>query len=416
MKQLYIFNAYSIAAAYGIGTYIQQLMDCLVYSGIKVTIIYIRADKPCFTIEKKQNIRYIYIPSPKFGKPNDPFRNNMCFCRSISYLLIPYVEDQQNSIFHFNFMNDDMLCNTLKKTFSCKTILTVHYAEWAFPLFGNKKRFLEILSTPPDKLSSQQEKNIVAGKASAESLLHTADHIITVARHEAETLQQVYRVEKSKITTISNGVKDTYTELSDFERKKLRETHCIDEHEKLLLFVGRLDKMKGFPILLRAFEILLRTNKNIRLIAAGGGDIPGYLKKIDGYWSKITFTGFLEKDRLSKLYAIADVGVVPSMYEEFGYVAVEMMMRGLPVVANRTTGLAEIVEDRSTGLFVELSDNEALLEEQALHLCEKINHILSDETTRKKMAANARRKFLDKYEIELFKKNMLHFYQSVYTY
>lgn len=93
-------------------------------------------------------------------------------------------------------MNDGTLCNMLKKMFSCKTILTVHYAEWAFPLFGNKKRFLEIVSTPPEKLYSAQEKNIASGKASAESLLHAADHIITVARHEADTLQQIYRVDK----------------------------------------------------------------------------------------------------------------------------------------------------------------------------------------------------------------------------
>lgn len=60
MKQLFIFNTYSIAAAYGIGTYIQQLTDCLIHAEIKVTIIYLRADKPCFAIEKRK-IRHTYI-------------------------------------------------------------------------------------------------------------------------------------------------------------------------------------------------------------------------------------------------------------------------------------------------------------------------------------------------------------------
>lgn len=70
------------------------------------------------------------------------------------------------------------------------------------------------------------------------------------------------------------------------------------------------------------------------------------------------------------------------MYEEFDYVATKMMMHGLPIVANRTTGLAEIVEDEKTGSLVQLSDDDSLLEEQALLLSEKISHILANEETK----------------------------------
>lgn len=90
----------------------------------------------------------------------------------------------------------------------------------------------------------------------------------------------------------------------------------------------------------------------------------------------------MKKDLLYHLYTIADVGVVPFMYEEFDYVATKMMMHGLPIVANRTTGLAEIVEDEKTGSLVQLSDDDSLLEEQALLLSEKISHILANEETK----------------------------------
>lgn len=59
------------------------------------------------------------------------------------------------------------------------------------------------------------------------------------------------------------------------------------------------------------------------------------------------FTGYVNQRTLSDLYSVADIGVVPSLHEEFGYVAIEMMMHRLPVIVNATTGLAEDCRSRN---------------------------------------------------------------------
>lgn len=413
MKHLFLFNAYSVAAAYGVGTYIRQLTDCLNASGIELTVVYIRASRPLVAVEIENGVRYLYIPAPRFADRVDPGRNNACFSRSIACLLKPYVTNPKETAFHLNFMHDQVLCRLLKKIFACRVILTVHYAEWAFPLFGNKKRFLEILSTPHEKLSTPQEKDILAGKESTARFLADCDHIIVVACHEAQTLKEIYGVPESKIVVINNALKDVFEAQSTEERMKCRDDFYIDPDEKIILFAGRLDKMKGFPILLKAFELLLKKDKKIRLLAVGGGDYQGSLEKADRFWSKISFTGFLSKDILFRLYTVADVGVVPSMYEEFGYVAIEMMMHGLPVIANKTTGLEEIVDDGITGLYVPLSDDESRLPEFATLLADRIANVLYDDVVKREMARYARDKFLRKYEEKLFKENMLRFYHSV---
>ena len=73
------------------------------------------------------------------------------------------------------------------------------------------------------------------------------------------------------------------------------------------------------------------------------------MEKANPFWSRVVLTGFIPKEQLFELYAIAEFGVVPSVYEEFGFVAAEMMMNKLPVLVNQTTGLREIVAEGEYG-------------------------------------------------------------------
>ena len=413
MKQLFIFNTYSIAAAYGIGTYINELTNCICSESFEVNIVYLRANIPSFEIEVKDNIRYFNIPTSKYQKQNTQNRNNLCYSRSICQLLIPYIKSQNSTVFHLNFMGDEKLCKLLKQTFKCKVMITVHYAEWAFPLFGNKQRFKEIINKSPDDLNSVMEKNIYYGKSHTEEFLKSCDKIITIARHEVDTLHEVYNIDKEKTITINNGIKDSFNNTSANQKSNLRKEFLINKDEKVILFVGRLDKLKGFPILLKSFELALSKNPNIRLIAIGGGNINETLSSITKFWNKITFTGFLNKETLAKFYKLADIGIIPSMYEEFGYVAAEMMMHGLPIIANRTTGLAELIVENKTGLFIDANDDDAKIDLFSEQLCDKIIYLLENEKKRSLMSKYSRERFLKKYEIEVFKKNMLNLYQNI---
>lgn len=78
---------------------------------------------------------------------------------------------------------------------------------------------------------------------------------------------------------------------------------------------------------------------------AGSGNYDICFQEAKDICTKITFTGLLNKKDLNEIYQIADIGIVPSLFEPFGYVAIEMMMHELPVVATTTSGLNEVVNN-----------------------------------------------------------------------
>lgn len=97
------------------------------------------------------------------------------------------------------------------------------------------------------------------------------------------------------------------------------------------------------------------------------------------------------------MYAIADVGVVPSKHEEFGYVAVEMMMHKLPVIVNNTTGLREIVENGKFGTVFDYGENWNVEE-----LKKQIINVLINGGRNDEMIKQARNKVLECYSWDSF--------------
>jgi phosphatidyl-myo-inositol alpha-mannosyltransferase len=130
-----------------------------------------------------------------------------------------------------------------------------------------------------------------------------------------------------------------------------------------LLFVGRLDSRKGFPVAVRAFARLAGTEgRDLRLIVVGDGPerdavegLPGALR------SRVTMLGTLANEDLPPIAAGADLFLGPATGgESFGVVLIEAMAAGLPVVASDTPGYDEVVRDGVDGLLVPPSDPDAL--------------------------------------------------------
>ena len=119
-------------------------------------------------------------------------------------------------------------------------------------------------------------------------------------------------------------------------------------------------------------------------------------------FSKITFTGFVDQNLAFELYRLADVGVVPSLFEPFGYVPVEMMMHELPIVATATSGLNEVVETNLCGLKVPLIVSPDSVEIDTSLLAQKIVYLLQNPKEAKRLGKNGRKRYLEKYSSEVF--------------
>ena len=151
---------------------------------------------------------------------------------------------------------------------------------------------------------------------------------------------------------------------------------------------------------------------NTRLVIAGNGNYESCFQELQTICTKVTFTGLLEKKELYEFYRMANVGVVPSLFEPFGYVAVEMMIHALPLVVTETSGLAEVVDD-TCGIVVPIVRLPDRIEINVSILAQKIIYLLKHPVDANKLGQGGRRKYLREYASQIFGKNMIQLYTSL---
>jgi D-inositol-3-phosphate glycosyltransferase len=246
-------------------------------------------------------------------------------------------------------------------------------------------------------------KNAVSADAHQESdlrlrtekrLLTLADGIIAANPDERADLIWRMGVPSEKVCTIPPGV-----DIELFHPQSgaaCRVELGIAPDERVVLFVGRIDPIKGIDTLVDAAEIMLARGSiepaPTFLIVGGDLDADGapvgpladVANSIEqrGIAASFRLVGSQPQDQLPVFYAAADVVAVPSRYESFGLVAVEALACGKPVVASRVGGLRFTIDEGTTGFLVKPQSPQALAE--ALEL------ILSDATLRAAMSAAAR--------------------------
>ncbi|UCH31550.1 MAG: glycosyltransferase family 4 protein [Candidatus Bathyarchaeota archaeon] len=163
-----------------------------------------------------------------------------------------------------------------------------------------------------------------------------------------------FKVADEKVDVIPNAIEgDKYN--IDIDRWATRRRFGVGDHEKLVLYVGRLVPQKGIEYLIRAMPHISWRFPEAKFIIVGEGWMRGQLEwmaDISGQGGRTNFTGFIPDQDLIALTKGADVMVVPSVYEPFGIVALEGMAAGVPVIVSQVGGLAEIVEHDKTGVHV----------------------------------------------------------------
>jgi glycosyltransferase len=408
--KIYIFNSASRAAKYGIGTYINQLISCLNKTNLSFEVIYLHGEGTEVAVSEEENYRQISIPNVAFRKARD----SDYYYRNVTYLLDEYIPQDKNTeyIFHLNFMSNPQFVSCLRKRYKCKIILVCHYTNWSFSLLGDEKKLLSLVNKTPRKRTSE-EKQIYKNVQIDIKMIKKCDRFVCVAQHTLDTFLKISDIDKSKCQVINNALKDEYNEINVIRKPSLKAKWWISEDTKVILFVGRLDEVKGISFLIKAFKNLLETNPETRLMLVGDGDYSRWLKEAENCWTKISFTGRLEEKKIAELYQIADIGVVSSIHEEFGLVALEMMMHKIPIIVGDTGGLSEIVENNVTGLKVPIR---IIKEKRILNVKKLTNHlitILHNSDFGEKLAENGRNKFLEKYEITSFREKILTLYKSL---
>ena len=423
---LYLFNVNGSAAAFGIGTYINELIYSLKGTSVHIHIVHLQSDHTEFDISTTINdhgsltykVENWYIPKVYNQNIFDSADQKVEeYFRNIIYLFRLYIKDTTNLVFHFNYNLHYALAKGLKEVFDCKTVATIHLMKWQLLLQGNLSRFHAIKSKPNNKKSTFEQSLSLTDEY--EKLLYKeVDRVIVLSQYTKKLLLDECRIDPDKVCIIPNGLSDIrvskeMSSQNETDRNTLRRKWGLSENELLILFVGRLQAVKGLTYLLQAFRKVLNSIPNCRLMIAGNGDDEMYRKEAKDISAKISFTGLLEKKALYELYQIANIGVMPSFHEQCSYVGIEMMMYGVPLIASTSTGLREMVADGVTGLHIPVIEYHDKAEINTDLLAEKMVYLLQHPTEAKRLGRNARRVYEERYTSDLFRQNMLDFYNSL---
>ncbi len=221
--------------------------------------------------------------------------------------------------------------------------------------------------------------------AAERAMVRRADHVITCSRYMRSHVATVFDVPPAQITAIQNGIDPGDLEPIAHDLGALR-ARFAQPDQRLVLLVGRLVYEKGFHLALDALAPVIAKLGGVRFVVAGTGTAEAELRRQAwrlGLSRQGTFLGWVGDDMLHSLYRVADLCIVPSIYEPFGLVALEAMASGCLCVVADTGGLREVVPgDGTVGLRFPSRDSDAL---GAI-----LQRVLADDDERAQLVAEAR--------------------------
>lgn len=415
MTQIFFFNEGSRASEYGIGTYVEQMSGIFLKAkDIQFNIVMTRSKENEFCVKNIYNINIFYIPDILNNDDSEVKINK--YYRNTWILIRPYIStiESDKIILHLNYYQHICFYSYFKQSFpNMKSCFTIHYMDWCFKIKGNLNYFKKIICSRKSIIKNEIERAVLEIYKKEKLLFEQIDNIICLSNKTKKILNDYYHVSSEKMVTIYNGIEDKAILLAKEEIQMLKKDLFIDKEEKIILFVGRLDDIKGVDKLIMAFRKVLINMPNCRLILVGDGYYSQYLHESSFIWSKITFTGHLKRNELYKLYQIADVGVLPSFHEQCSYVAIEMMMHGIPLIVSTSTGLSEMVENEITGFHLHVIENPDSTDLDVEIVAKKIMYLLNNPNIKKIIGHNARLKYENTYTSKIMNENMLNLYFSI---
>lgn len=249
-------------------------------------------------------------------------------------------------------------------------------------------------------------------------VIEASDRIVAATAAEVSQLIELYAADPAKIVTIPPGV-----DISHFYPIPADEAKAvigIPTNDRMLLFVGRIERLKGLETLIRAIAHMREVGvlgKCPHYLAVIGGtpdanpqDVSDEMSRLQtlsislGLGDLIVFLGKQSQNQLPYYYSAAEVLIMPSYYESFGMVALEAMACGTPVVASHVGGLAFLVKDGLNGFTVPEGD--------PIALGERLTQLIRSSELRDRLGRQAQ-EYAQSYAWEIIAERMKNLYCEV---
>jgi glycosyltransferase involved in cell wall biosynthesis len=227
------------------------------------------------------------------------------------------------------------------------------------------------------------------------------DRVITVSEDAAAEIHNSFKVPYSRIRVVYNGV--------DTDKFRIAGGNGAGkERGRLVVVANTRDRKKGVIYLLRAMRLLRRElDVKLTIVDQGLPDneyTPSLARRL-GLDGCVEFTGRVSTEELVKHYTRAEVAVVPSLYEGFGFPAAEAMACGVPVVSTTAGALPEVVGDDGCGILVPPRDPGAI--------AVAVKRLLADEGLRREMGERGRGRVEQLFSWRAAAEKMLEVYREV---
>jgi len=365
----------------GMNVYVRDLSRELGRRGFQVDV-FTRSQNP--TIPRVldslgQNCRVIHVPAG----PEAPYDKNLVYDHLPEFVagVKRFTEEQgiAYDLIHSHYWLSGWVARELRQSWSIPFVQMFH-------TLGQMKN--SVAQRPEERETSRRievETEIMAW----------ADRLVAATPLEKAQMVWLYGADPCKISVITCGVDVSL--FRPLSQAKAREQLGVCDRKHMILFVGRIEPLKGIDTLLRAMTSVIKDFprwKGEICVCIVGGDASEKPEVINaemerlrtlreelGLRDLVTFLGAQAQDTLPYYYSAADVVVVPSYYESFGMVALEAMACGTPVIASRVGGLSFTIQDGITGFHVPDRDPEAL--------AGKISLLLKDHDLRSRLSTQA---------------------------
>ncbi len=345
----------------GMSSYVLGLGRELARRGVSVTIITANHEGDLSAEADCEEVRVIRLPSPAASSAAEWVSRASRYAEEIAAALVDGCD-----LIHTHYWASGLAGLEMSQRFDIPHVTTFH------TIAAVKDQASELSLEPPER--HEAEREIARG----------ADGIVAWTAFEADALVSMLGAEQDRIAVAPIGVDST--RFRPMDRTEARQRLSIEPDEETLLYVGRLDPIKGADVLLKAAGLLAdRPRLRLRILGGEvGEEYSSGLRSLAselGIAERVSWYGVAPNDELPRHYAAADLVIVPSYSESFSIVAAEAMACGTPVVASDVPGPASFIEDGVSGRLVPAGNAPAL----ARTICE----LLGDEEQRRRLGLGA---------------------------
>jgi len=301
-------------------------------------------------------------------------------------------------VVHMHLTSIGLILSFLNRSLRDKMIYTCHLGQWV--LAKERLNIFEKIHLFLDPYVMRRVSKVIALNNSAKSLFIS-----------------VGKVEANNIVVVPNGVDADFFSPNEEVREAARKEYGL-EGKSTVLFVGRLAKLKGVEYLLRAADIVVNSTgcRDTSFVLVGPPTFDATEKPISmeqllsfirkhGLEKDIILTGSLPLDEVKKLYAVADIFVLPSLAEGDPLVTLEAMASGLPVIATKVGGIPNQVRDGWNGFLIDPGDEQ--------QLADRIKYLIDNTEERQRIGRNSRKFAEEEFDWKKVAERLLLVYTSI---